>query len=192
MVSTGTYVNPDSVLARTAREMVEAHAGGGGPRDGMTICPVCGEPLPGPSGRAAAEVLFAAGLAERSGLVAAARHGLGSPLGLPAGGTERAPFTAAPFTEAPFTAAPSTAVPDAGLPPGGLPSAGVPAGPGPSPAAAGVTLDEPAPAPLSFTGGAPVSSAPAPSVPGSASVGGDQSGLPAAAPVAGPSAPVAL
>ena len=35
MASTGTYVNPDSVLARTAREMLEAHAGGGGPREGI-------------------------------------------------------------------------------------------------------------------------------------------------------------
>ena len=77
MASTGTYVDPDSVLARTAREMVEAHAGGAGPREGMTICPVCGEPLPCSSGRAAAEVLFAAGLAESSGLVAAARKGMG-------------------------------------------------------------------------------------------------------------------
>ena len=50
MASTGAIVNPDSVLARTAREMVEAHAGGGGPREGMTACPVCGEPLPCPSG----------------------------------------------------------------------------------------------------------------------------------------------
>ncbi|MGX6603817.1 hypothetical protein ACWKSP_16975 [Micromonosporaceae bacterium Da 78-11] len=72
-----TYVNPDSVLARTAQEMLEAHAGGAGPSAGMTRCPVCGEPLPCASGRAAAEVLFAAGLAERSGLVAAARGGLG-------------------------------------------------------------------------------------------------------------------
>jgi hypothetical protein len=84
MASTGTYVNPDSVLARTAREMLEAHAGGGGPREGMMTCPVCGEPLPCSSGRAAAEVLFAAGLAESSGLVAAARAGAASPLGLPA------------------------------------------------------------------------------------------------------------
>ena len=45
MASTGTFVNPSSLLAITAREMVEAHAGGGGPREGMTICPVCGEPV---------------------------------------------------------------------------------------------------------------------------------------------------
>lgn len=83
-----TYVNPDSLLARTARETLAAHAGGAGPTDTMTICPVCGEPLPCPSGRAAAEVLFAAGLAESSGLIEAARQGLGprpgetSPLGL--------------------------------------------------------------------------------------------------------------
>src|SRR6185295_3077860 len=63
---------------------LEAHAGGGGPREGMMTCPVCGEPLPCSSGRAAAEVLFAAGLAESSGLVAAARGGPASPLGLPA------------------------------------------------------------------------------------------------------------
>jgi DNA-binding LacI/PurR family transcriptional regulator len=62
-----TYVNPDSLLARTARETLAAHAGGAGPGDGMTACPVCGEPLPCSSGRAAAEVLFAAGLAESSG-----------------------------------------------------------------------------------------------------------------------------
>src|SRR3982751_1463564 len=81
-----TYVNPDSVLARTAREVMQAHGGGAGPREGMTTCPVCGEPLPCPTGRAAAEVLFAAGLAQSSGLVDAARQqalGTVSPLGLP-------------------------------------------------------------------------------------------------------------
>src|SRR6188768_1612518 len=81
------YINPDSVLARTAWEMVQTHAGGLGPHDGMTICPVCGEPLPCTAGRAAAEVVAAAGLAQSSGLVDAARQGLGrdpqSPLGLP-------------------------------------------------------------------------------------------------------------
>ena len=84
MASTGTFVNPDSVLARTAREMMEAHAGGAGPREGMTICPVCSRPLPCPSGRAAAEVLLAAGLAQSSGLISASRQGsASSPLGLP-------------------------------------------------------------------------------------------------------------
>ena len=52
MASTETFVKPESVLARTAREMVEAHGGGAGPSEGMTICPVCGEPLPCASGRA--------------------------------------------------------------------------------------------------------------------------------------------
>jgi hypothetical protein len=51
------YVNPDSVLARTAWEMVQTHAGGLGPHDGMTVCPVCGERLPCSVGRAAAEVV---------------------------------------------------------------------------------------------------------------------------------------
>ena len=31
------YVNPDSVLARTALEMVQTHAGGMGPHDGLTV-----------------------------------------------------------------------------------------------------------------------------------------------------------
>src|SRR4051794_35812987 len=82
MAST-TLVKPDSVLARTARESLEAHAGGAGPREGMTICPVCGEPLPCPTGRAAAEVLFAAGLAQSSGLIDASRQGLGPAAGQP-------------------------------------------------------------------------------------------------------------
>ena len=77
MAPTQAYVKPDSVLARTAREMLEAHAGGAGPSTVMTRCPLCGEPLPCSSGRAAAEVLFAAGLAESSGLVAASRQNLG-------------------------------------------------------------------------------------------------------------------
>ncbi|MET0423995.1 MAG: hypothetical protein ABW046_08980, partial [Actinoplanes sp.] len=71
------YVDPDSVLARTARKMFEAHAGGRGPGDGLTRCPSCGEPLPCAAGQAAAEVLDAAGLAEASGLISAARNGLG-------------------------------------------------------------------------------------------------------------------
>jgi hypothetical protein len=79
----GVFVKPDSVLARTAREMLDAHAGGSGPRDGMTICPQCGEPLPCGAGQAAAEVVTAAGLAETSGLVAAARQGRGPDLGQP-------------------------------------------------------------------------------------------------------------
>src|SRR4051794_29603166 len=83
MAST-TLVKPDSVLARTAQEALEAHAGGAGPREGMMACPVCGEPLPCPTGRAAAEVLFAAGLAESSGLIEAARRGLGPGPGGPA------------------------------------------------------------------------------------------------------------
>ncbi|HEY7273952.1 MAG TPA: hypothetical protein VH502_14565, partial [Actinoplanes sp.] len=86
-MSSTTYVKPDSVLARTAREVVEAHAGGSGPRGGMMACPVCGQSLPCPTGRAAAEVLFAAGLAQSSGLVDASRGGLGpageSPFGAP-------------------------------------------------------------------------------------------------------------
>ncbi|MEU8663867.1 hypothetical protein AB0C31_45320, partial [Actinoplanes philippinensis] len=68
-----TYVKPESVLARTATKMVEAHGGGLGPHDGITECPACGEPLPCRTAQAAAEVLAAAGLAEASGLVAATR-----------------------------------------------------------------------------------------------------------------------
>ncbi|WP_268240501.1 hypothetical protein, partial [Mangrovihabitans endophyticus] len=81
-----TFIDPGSVLARTAREMLAAHGGGTGPRDGTAPCPVCGEPLPCASGRAAAEVLFAAGLAEESGLISAARptRAPESPLGVPA------------------------------------------------------------------------------------------------------------
>jgi hypothetical protein len=75
------YVDPDSVLARTAREMLQAHAGGRGPSDEATVCPACGEPLPCAAGRSAAEVLSAAGLAEESGLVSAFRQGLGEPYG---------------------------------------------------------------------------------------------------------------
>src|SRR3954464_13814049 len=71
------FVNPESVLARTARQMLEAHGGGRGPSDGYTICPACGEWLPCPVARAAAEVVIAAGLAEASGLVEAARQGRG-------------------------------------------------------------------------------------------------------------------
>ena len=84
--TTGVYVKPDSVLARTAREMVEAHFGGSGPRDGVTVCPTCGDPLPCAAGRAAAEVLAAAGLAQTaraSGLVQAARQGLPMGAGAP-------------------------------------------------------------------------------------------------------------
>jgi hypothetical protein len=98
-------VKPDSVLARTAREVMAAHAGGAGPRAGLTVCPVCGEPLPCASGRAAAEVLFAAGLAESSGLIDAARAGLGtsSPLGLP---DSPAPQPSAAVGSSPVSASP--------------------------------------------------------------------------------------
>ena len=75
---TEAFVNPDSVLAKMAREMLKAH-GGGSPTEDMVICPVCGEPLPCPAGRSAAEVLTAAGLAESSGLLAAVRRGLPVP-----------------------------------------------------------------------------------------------------------------
>src|SRR4051794_35193516 len=91
MAST-TLVNPDSVLARTAQEALEAHAGGAGPREGMMNCPVCGEPLPCPTGRAAAEVLFAAGLAQSSGLIDAARQGLGPAVQPPSPFGVQAPF----------------------------------------------------------------------------------------------------
>ena len=74
-------MDPDSILARTAREVLEAHAGGHGPGDGLTVCPACGERLPCAAGQAAAEVVVAAGLAEESGLVAASRRGLGEPYG---------------------------------------------------------------------------------------------------------------
>jgi hypothetical protein len=74
-------VDPDSILARTAREVLEAHAGGHGPGEGLTVCPACGERLPCAAGQAAAEVVVAAGLAEESGLVAASRRGLGEPYG---------------------------------------------------------------------------------------------------------------
>src|SRR4051812_20464397 len=67
------FVDPDSVPARPALGMLEAHGGGAGPSEGMTECPVCGEPLPCPAGRSAAEVVEAAGLAEASGLVTAVR-----------------------------------------------------------------------------------------------------------------------
>ncbi|WP_203726165.1 hypothetical protein, partial [Paractinoplanes durhamensis] len=76
MAPTEAFVDPDSVLAQTAREMLAAHAGGAGPSEGMMECPVCGEPLPCPAGRSAAEVLEAAGLAEASGLVAMSRPNL--------------------------------------------------------------------------------------------------------------------
>ncbi|MDT5032241.1 MAG: hypothetical protein QOC94_2412 [Actinoplanes sp.] len=98
-----TFVKPDSVLARTAWEVAEAHAGGAGPRTGLTVCPVCGEPLPCSTGRAAAEVLFAAGLAESSGLIDAARGGRGvpGPLDLPA---DRLPAASAYAATGPSTA----------------------------------------------------------------------------------------
>jgi hypothetical protein len=69
------YVNPESVLARTAWEMVQTHAGGLGPSDGMSSCPVCGEPLPCTVGRGAAEVVTAAGLAESPGVSGSDRLG---------------------------------------------------------------------------------------------------------------------
>ena len=47
----------------------------------MMACPVCGLQLPCPTGRAAAEVLFAAGLAQSSGLVEVSRGGLGPAAG---------------------------------------------------------------------------------------------------------------
>src|SRR3954470_5753518 len=87
---TEAFVSPDSVLAKMAREMLKAH-GGDSPAEDMVICPVCGEPLPCTAGRAAAEVVEAAGLAESSGLIAAARGVPGaSPLGLPATATQQA------------------------------------------------------------------------------------------------------
>ncbi|WP_213008295.1 hypothetical protein, partial [Paractinoplanes toevensis] len=79
MAPTETFVDPESVLAQTAREMLATHAGGAGPSEGMTECPVCGEPLPCPAGRSAAEVLEAAGLAEASGLISVHRQGLPGP-----------------------------------------------------------------------------------------------------------------
>src|SRR5690242_7624641 len=78
---TRAFVDPESVLARTAREVLEAHAGGRGPGDGTSVCPACGQRLPCAAGQSAAEVVAAAGLAEASGLTAAARQGLGEPYG---------------------------------------------------------------------------------------------------------------
>ena len=78
-------MDPESVLARTARQMLEAHAG-----EGLMFCPACGDRLPCPAARAAAEVVAAAGLAESSGLVRAAREGRG-PQTSDAAGDVRAP-----------------------------------------------------------------------------------------------------
>jgi hypothetical protein len=105
-----TYVKPDSVLARTAQEVAQAHAGGRGPSAGMTICPLCAEPLPCSAARAAAEVLLAAGLALSSGLVEASRQGLGPDVGADsgfdlAGGRASLPEDSLPVTP-PYLAAP--------------------------------------------------------------------------------------
>ena len=130
-----TFVKPDSVLARTAREVMQAHGGGAGPRDGMITCPVCGEPLPCTSGRAAAEVLFAAGLAESSGLVDAARGGLGpaSPLGLPSQSFTDSLLNPGPAAEEPGGLSFSASGAPVGGPTGGVPGASGPAGLGAGP-----------------------------------------------------------
>lgn len=63
--ASGVFVNPDSVLARTARETIAAHGGGAGEGG---VCPLCGEPLPCAAVARAAEVVSAAGMAQLSGL----------------------------------------------------------------------------------------------------------------------------
>src|SRR4051794_10552138 len=70
------FVKPESVLARTAQEVLAAHTGSAG-----MPCPACGAVVPCPAGRSAAEVVEAAGLAELSGLVDAARQGRGPEVG---------------------------------------------------------------------------------------------------------------
>jgi hypothetical protein len=132
-MSSTTYVKPDSVLARTAREVLEAHAGGAGPRDGMMACPICGLTLPCPTGRAAAEVLFAAGLAQSSGLVEAARGGLGPAAGesfgvpvVPAPVPYAAP---APAASRPLGAPPAIVPPVPTAPPPAAPLAPAPSAP---------------------------------------------------------------
>jgi len=156
------YVNPDSVLARTAWEMVQTHAGGLGPHAGMTVCPVCGEPLPCAAGRSAAEVVAAAGLAESSGLIDAAREGRGgpnldpaSPLGPPSPAAGLSP-AAEPLPEPAYLAGPqAVAPPSFDVPrepprmtqqPGEDRPGIIPPGPAPtSPAASGMPAFGPAP-----------------------------------------------
>ncbi|MFL6112668.1 MAG: hypothetical protein ACJ786_15140, partial [Catenulispora sp.] len=113
------FVDPDSVLARTALGMLEAHGGGAGPSEGMTECPVCGAPLPCPVGRAAAEVVEAAGLAEASGLLAAARQGT------PDGLTEQA-YAYPPAFGSPIEPLPGGTAGEPDLPAWTVPSAGDP------------------------------------------------------------------
>jgi hypothetical protein len=132
MTSTRTFVDPESVLARTARETAEAHTGE------TAICPACGEPLPCASGRAAAEVLLAAGLAESSGLVAAARQGRGPDAGHTAQHSQGEQPAAAdkpqPKPTAPKPTAPKPQPPKAegrsGLPEGAGALSGLPEGAG--------------------------------------------------------------
>ena len=117
MAPTRTFVDPDSLLARTAQEVLAAHAGGRGPTDEVTECPSCGNRLPCPAGQAAAEVVTAAGLAEESGLIAASRQGLGEPAADEPAGTEYRPRRAARDDDA----SPS-AGPDPGAKEGSFPS----------------------------------------------------------------------
>lgn len=65
--ASGVFINPDSVLARTAREMIAAHGGSGQTGDDG-VCPLCGDPLPCATAAGAAEVVAAAGMGQLSGL----------------------------------------------------------------------------------------------------------------------------
>jgi hypothetical protein len=160
-MSSTTYVKPDSVLARTAREVVEAHAGGAGPRDGMTACPVCGQPLPCSTGRAAAEVLFAAGLAQSSGLVEKSRGGLGPAAGQAPFGAPAVPYPATPAAvlSVPPNPAPAAVTPHASAAPAAVappPAAAAPPAPAAFPAAASAAPPAPAAFPAAASAAAAI------------------------------------
>ncbi len=58
----GGFVNPDSVLAVTAAEIIAAHGPAGEPDGAFEPCRRCGEPSPCGPVRGATQVLLAAGL----------------------------------------------------------------------------------------------------------------------------------
>ncbi|GAB7042130.1 MULTISPECIES: hypothetical protein [Catenuloplanes] len=91
MLSSHSYINPESVFAQTALEMVATH----GPENGAsddTMCDRCQQPLPCPPVRNAIPVLEAAGLpvypaGSAEARRAAAEAALGRTAGPPSGAT---------------------------------------------------------------------------------------------------------
>ncbi|MDP9795776.1 hypothetical protein J2S43_004288 [Catenuloplanes nepalensis] len=90
-MSSHSYINPESVFAQTALEMVAIHGPENGDSDD-TMCDRCQQPLPCPPVRNAMPVLEAAGLpvyppGSAEARRAAAESGLGRAVGPPSGAT---------------------------------------------------------------------------------------------------------